>query len=564
MSFFSQFYNTISRRDFVRGGVGAAATLGLTGCAGSVQESSDGSSGGASNQQQTASSGKVAIIHTNDTHGHDLLDEESMGFAAVAQLKTDWEAKGYEVLLFDAGDAAQGDNLVNHSKGDAAIEFMNAVGYDAMTLGNHEFDYGQDKVADYAQAATFSVLSANVIVDATNETLVDASTVITLKDGHKVGVFGLTTPETSTGANPLFVNGLTFLQADELYKCAQQQVDALKKTGCDLIVCLGHMGEAEASAPNRAEDVVANVSGIDLFIDGHDHREEGQTVADASGNETLIVEADCYTHMVGIVTWEDGKLAKQLIKFGEYDGQDATVDAVVRKVADELESELSVVIGTTPFLLDGNREPGVRTQETNFGDLVADAMLWEAQQMSDDTPQVAIMNGGGIRSSIAEGDITMGDILEAFPFLNYVCTLRVTGAQLLESLEASCSTTPDEMGSFPQVSGITYTIDTSVPYEKGEVYPNSTYYAPAKPGSRVTIQTVGDKPFDMSATYVVASNDFICAGGDTYYVFAEAAQKTMKGTGYLVSDAVRYYIVEACNGTVSKEYEKPQGRITVK
>ena len=550
----------ISRRQFFKGSVGASAALGLSACAGNDGQSERSQE---AQQETTSASGKVAIIHTNDTHGHDLLDEESLGFAAVAQLKSDWEAKGYEVLLFDVGDAAQGDNLVDRSKGDAAIEFMNKVGYNAMTLGNHEFDFGQDKITDYVAAATFPIVSANITVDATGERLVDPSCVITLRDGRKVGVFGLTTPETYTKSNPLLVNGLAFAQGEELYACAQEQVDDLKGKGCDLVICLGHLGESDGSAPNRAQDVVTNVSGIDLFIDGHDHLEEGQSLKDASGGETLMVEAECYTHMIGVVTWEDGRLEQQLVKFGEYDGQDATVAAAVQEVSDEINKDLRVVVGTTPFLLNGERSPGVRTQETNLGDFVADAVLWEAQQSAEDTPQCAVVNGGGIRRSIDAGDIKLGDVLEVAPFLNYICTIKVSGSQLLEAFEASCFATPGEIGGFPQVSGIEYSIDTTVPFEEGDLYPDSTFHAPAKPGSRVTIQSVDGAPFDESATYTVATLDFMCAGGDTYYVFAETAQTTMKSTGYLMQDALRYYLEEACGGEVGNQYAEPQGRIKI-
>lgn len=201
MSLHSKMNGIVSRRGFLKGTSGAAVSIALVGCAGAKTQESSTSSNSAS---------KLAIIHTNDSHGHDLLDDESLGLAAVAQLKTDWKAKGYEVLLMDAGDATQGNNLVNCSEGDTAISFMNDVGYDVMALGNHEFDYGQDKIADYVKAATFPILSANTIVDDTGETLVDSSCVFTLKDGRKVGVFGLTTPETSTKASPLLVQGLSF------------------------------------------------------------------------------------------------------------------------------------------------------------------------------------------------------------------------------------------------------------------------------------------------------------------------------------------------------------------
>ena len=545
----SHLNGLLTRRQALRGGVGAAALAATvstaTGCA--------------------MKASKLAIVHTNDTHGHDLLNEESLGMAAVTQLKKDWEAKGYEVLLMDAGDAVQGENLVNHSKGDTAVDFMNVTGYDVMCLGNHEFDFGQDKVEEHVKAANFPMLSANIIVDATGQNLVEQRTTFTLSDGTKVGVFGLTTPETYTKVNPLFVRGLTFLEGEELYQCAQEQIDALRSEGCKLVVCLAHLGEDDVSDPNRAKDVVAHTSGLDLMIDGHDHKEENALITNKDGEDVLVVETGCYTHAVGVVTWEGGKLDAHLEKFGEYKGQDGAVAEHIKTVADQVSDELGEVLATTDFLLDGERLPGVRNKETNLGDLVADAVMWEAQKMADDEPDCAIVNGGAIRMSIAEGDITRGDVLNVLPFVNYVCTIKVTGAQLLESIEASCAGTPDEMGGFPQVSGIKYTVDTLVPYAAGEAYPDSTYKAPAMPGSRVTIHDVGGKGFDKKATYTIASNDFLCAGGDTYYVFAQAADKTMKDINYLVSDCLVYYLTEVCGGKVPDTYKDPagQGRIKV-
>lgn len=546
---------SMTRRGFVKASAGAAATMGLAGCNNDKQ---------AEPEQSPKDPSKLAIIHTNDTHGYDLFNDESLGLAAVAQLKKDWEKKGYEVLLFDCGDAVQGENLVNLTQGKAAIDFLNEVGYDVMTLGNHEFDFGQDYIEDYVNAATFPIISANILAKATNTSLVAPFTVFTLKDGRKVGVFGLTTPETSTKANPLLVGGLMFLQEKELYKCAQEQIEKLKAKGCELIVCLGHLGEDEGSAPNRASDVVANTKGIDLFVDGHDHKEENQTLKDAEGNDVLVVEADCYTHMIGVVTWEDGKLEEHLVKHGEYDGQDASVAAAVQEVADKNEKELDVVVAQTSYELNGERNPGVRTEETNLADLLADAVLWEAQQYAEVVPDAAIVNGGSIRQSIPAGEITCGAILDTVPFLNYICTIEVSGSNLLEALEASCFDTPEEMGGFPQVAGITYTVDTTTPYEKGEQYPDSTYYAPAKPGSRVTIDEVNGEPFDLNATYTIAAADFVCYGGDTYYVFSEAAKDTLKGTSYIIHEALKYYLIQACLGTVPTEYARPQGRITIK
>ena len=169
--------------------------------------------------------------------------------------------------------------------------------------------------------------------------------------------------------------------------------------------------------------------------------------------------------------------------------------------------------------------------ETNLGDFACDAILWAAQQAMGDQVVAAVTNGGGIRASIKAGDISMNDMKTVFPFGNEVATLTVKGSELLEALEAATCTTPDAIGAFPQVAGIEFTVDTSVPYENGEMYPDSTYYAPAKPGARVTIQTVGGEPFDAEKLYTIATNDFTAAGGDTYYAFRYANQTTCYKTG---------------------------------
>ena len=552
------FRRSVTRRGFLAGlsGVGAAVA---TGCS----QGSSSSAGGSSSSSASATPTKLAIIHTNDTHGHDIRDDESLGLAAVVQLKQDYINKGYEVLLVDAGDVAQGKSLVSHSKGMQGIDFLNLCGYDAMTLGNHEFDYGQDYITDYESRAEFPLLSANVIVDATGEPLVRPNTIFTLGDGRKVGFFGITTPETYTKASPLLVKGLTFLQGEELWEAAQEQADELRDAGCELVVCLAHLGNLDESAPNRSQDVVPHVSGVDIYIDGHDHKERQLTFTDASGKDVPVVDADCFTHAVGVVTWEDGKLSYHFEHFGEYEGQDATVAASIKKADDELKEEFGQVLAETPFVLDGQTDPGVRTKETNLGDLVADALLWQAQRMADDTPDAVVINGGSIRASIQAGDITLGDAMDVLPFINYVCTIKLTGDQLLEALEASTAVTPTTMGAFPQVAGIEYSIDTTKEFKSDGNYPDSTFGKPSAPGTRVTIAKVGDRDFVETDTYTIAASDFVCAGGDSYFVFAEVAATTMKQINYLVNECFRNYLGEELGGVVPDRYAKAQGRITI-
>ena len=279
----------ITRRFFLRGVGLLSASAALAACAN--QEKPD-----ATPEPTTP---LLAIIHTNDTHGHDVEvpatddTEGNFSMAAVPALKAEWEAKDYEVLIVDAGDASQGTPLVDTSSGQTAIAFMNSCGYELMAVGNHEFGWGMGSIETNRKQARFPMLSANVLVKETGEALFDTNKVCELSDGTKVGFIGLTTPSTMTTAAPKNVETLTFLQGDELYARAQAQVDQLRDKGCDLVVCVGHLGNEEKSKPNASTDILENVQGIDLFIDGHDHL---QVEEEAAG--TLLVETGCHMHNI--------------------------------------------------------------------------------------------------------------------------------------------------------------------------------------------------------------------------------------------------------------------------
>lgn len=507
---------------------------------------------------------KFVIIHTNDAHGYLLPGDKCLGLAAVTQLKADYIAKGYDVLLLDGGDVLQGDLLVGENKGKDVPGFMTSAGYDAMALGNHEFDYGSDVLQERMEACGFPVLCANIVVDATGKPFARENHVFTLGNGMKVGVFALDTPSTSTTSRPTNTKGLTFLAGDDLYKCAQDQIDGLRAEGCAVVVCLAHLGETPSSAPNRSSDVVAHTTGLDVLIDAHDHEVENATLADASGKQVPVVETGCYLANIGVLTWENGAFTEELVATGAYNGSDEKVAAEVKAAEGKLDKELEKVVGKTPFKLNGDRRPGVRDSETNLGDFCTDAVFWIVTNNSDERPDAAILNGGALRTSIEAGDVTLGDLRNVMPFDNQLCTVKVTGKQLLEALEAATQDTPEEMGGFPQVSGIAYSINTAVPYVKGEQYPDSTYYAPANPGSRVTITDVGGKGFDLQGTYTIATINFIAQGGDTYYCFAEAANESYRGIGYVDYQAIRHFLKDELGGTVPDKYAEPQGRITEK
>ena len=501
--------------------------------------------------------GDIVILHTNDVHG------AIAGYAKVAALKDDYEARGAYVLLMDAGDFIQGDPTVSTSEGATAVELMNLAGYDVVSLGNHEFDYGYQNLKDLEADADFAIVDANVLYN--GRVAFEDNLVFTAPDGTKIGVFGLDTPETATKAHPAKIQGVTFLAGEDLYDCAQEQVDALTAEGCEYIICLGHLGIDDESAGNRSIDLLEKVEGIDVFIDGHSHStyEDVKTAAGGTGKvgDTLVTSTGTKLESIGVVTIDaEGVITTSTTPVADLTAEDADVAARAAAIQKEIDDEYGTVFAKTEVALNGEREPGNRTEETNLGDLITDALVWGAEREGTEV-DAAVTNGGGIRASIAAGDITKKDINTVLPFGNTLSIVQVTGAELLEALEASTYCTPTSIGGFPQVSGIEFTVDTTKAYDQGELYPGSTYYGP-KSIQRVTIETVGGEPFDANATYTIATNDFMAAGGDTYYAFAAASVNY--DLGIAMDEVVMDYITEELKGTVTAEaYGEPAGRITV-
>ena len=501
--------------------------------------------------------GDIVILHTNDVHG------AIAGYAKVAALKDAYEARGAYVLLMDAGDFIQGDPTVSTSEGATAVELMNLAGYDVVSLGNHEFDYGYQNLKDLEADADFAIVDANVLYN--GRVAFEDNLVFTAPDGTKIGVFGLDTPETATKAHPAKIQGVTFLAGEDLYDCAQEQVDALTAEGCEYIICLGHLGIDDESAGNRSIDLLEHVDGIDVFIDGHSHStyEDVKTAAGGTGKvgDTLVTSTGTKLESIGVVTIDaEGVITTSTTPVADLTAEDADVAARAAAIQKEIDDEYGTVFAKTEVALNGEREPGNRTEETNLGDLITDALVWGAEREGTEV-DAAVTNGGGIRASIAAGDITKKDINTVLPFGNTLSIVQVTGAELLEALEASTYCTPTSIGGFPQVSGIEFTVDTTKAYDQGELYPGSTYYGP-KSIQRVTIETVGGEPFDANATYTIATNDFMAAGGDTYYAFAAASVNY--DLGIAMDEVVMDYITEELKGTVTAgAYGEPAGRITV-
>ena len=513
--------------------------------------------------------GKTVILHSNDVHG------AVAGYAYMAALKAQYEAQGAEVILVDAGDYSQGTTYVSSTKGADAVAMMNAAGYDVVTLGNHEFDYGYAQLAENMKQAKFKVLCADVF-DANGKTIFDGNTTYTTKSGVKLGFFGMETPETQTKANPALIKGLKFATDEAFYAAAKTQVAALKDA--DLVICLAHLGVDAESKPYRSYDLYSKVEGIDFIIDGHSHTvmtkgENGepiQSTGTAFANVGLIVIDDATkkiekNELLPVYHTEKNAEGKD-VSVPNYEG-DAKVAAAAQAIIDRVLAEYGAVFAKSEVELNGAKAPnGNRDSETNNGDLIADAMVWQVMQNRegltvDADHVVAITNGGGIRAAIKAGDITKNNINTVLPFGNTISLVYISGAKLLEALEASTYCTPNAVGAFPQVSGLKFTVDTGKAYDaNAETYPGSTYYGP-KTINRVTIESVNGKEFKADDTYAVITNNFCAGGGDTYYAFASA--ETVIDTGIPMDVAVMDYITNQLKGVVGETYAKPQGRITV-
>ena len=503
----------------------------------------------------TAYKGKTVILHSNDVHG------AIAGYSYISELKKDFEKEGATVVMVDAGDFSQGTTYVSTTKGLDAITMMNAAGYDLATLGNHEFDYGYAQLKENISKANFTVLCADVF-DENGSPIYSSGAIVTVGD-LKIGFFGLETPEAQTKANPALIKGLKFVSGEKLYKQTQAVIDTLKEKGAQLIIGITHLGVDGESEPNRSIDLYNNTVGIDFLIDGHSHTvmKEGEKGEPIQSTGTAFANIG-----VIIIDNESAKIESNYLQSTEGLALDESVTATAQEIIDRVNGEYNVVFASSLVELNGDREPGNRTEETNLGDLITDAMMWtilkdDGSLSVDKGHTVALTNGGGIRAWIHAGAITKKDVNTVLPFGNTIAVVYVKGYELLEALEASTYCTPISLGGFPQVAGLDFTIDTTKAYDKADsTYPGSTYYGP-KSINRVTINSVNGEKFDENATYAVITNNFVAAGGDTYYAFASASSQF--DTGIVLDEAVMSYITTVLNSTVGEEYKDPQGRIHV-
>ena len=517
-------------------------------------------------------SNDIVILYTNDTHAY---IDGPLSFDTIGALKKNLEKQYRYVLLVDAGDHLQGTAFGSMDQGASVLQLMNKAGYDLATPGNHEFDYGMDSFLERVQEAEFPYLSCNLYHQedgVRGENLLESFQAYHF--GKEIVAFiGITTPETIVKSTPAYfqdengnfcygISGGENGQA--LYDDVQFAVDAIRRAGATKVIAVGHLGDDPSSSPWTSEEVIAHVSGLDAFIDGHSHSEvSGQQILGADGEPVLLTQTGEYLNNVGImvIDYETGEIQSDLIvcedilktvknKDGTessvvsghrltselYSGpewvNDYTISFVKNQWINKVNQKLKQKIGESQVILDNYAEDGtrlVRKQETNTGDFAADALYYLFDQM-DMNVDAAIVNGGGIRNQAVTGTMTYKTCKDIHTFGNIACLQTVTGQQLLDALEwgARFAGSDQECGGFLQVSGIRYQIDTDWP-DSTQKDGNGMWIGGPTGGYRVHDVAIYDKETDswraleLQETYRLAGYNYTLRNsGDGYNMFSSA------------------------------------------
>ena len=477
------------------------------------------------------------------------------------------------MLLVDNGDAIQGGPVGTLSKGEYIIDIMNEVGYDVATIGNHEFDYGMDQFMALREKAKFPYVSAN-FTDLEGKPILDPF-VIKEAGGRKIAFVGASTPETFTKSTPTYFQNekgeyiYDFCEGEDgkrLYAAVQKAVDDAREAGAEYVVVLAHLGIDGSSVPYTSSDLIVNTNGIDAVLDGHSHSTiEQEVVKNKDGEEVLLTSTGTKLAAVGALTIAaDGTLSTRLHTESIF--QDDETTAFVEGIKAQYGETLAKVVASSQVDLivndltavDSEGKPIriIRSQETNLGDLCADA--YRLVSGAD----IGVVNGGGIRAAIPAGDITFEQIISVHPFGNAMCVVEATGQQILDALEKSVSKLPDENGGFLHVSGLTFTVDMSVP--STVVVDDKGNFVEVSGERRVKDVKVGGEDIDPAKTYTLASHNYMLkSGGDGFNMFIN--DKLLQDEVMLDNQVLITYITENLGGVIGEEYAEPygQGRITI-
>lgn len=530
-----------------------------------------------------AGTDSIVIVYTNDIHcAVDQIKSDdgtvtNMGFAGLtAYVKSLKAAYGEaNVTLVDAGDAIQGEAIGTLSKGEYIVDIMDEVGYDICIPGNHEFDYGMDQFLSLAEKAKSDYVSSNFMNLLTGESVFDAYKIITYGD-VSVAYVGVSTPETFTKSTPTYFQDdegnyiYGFCEGNEgadLYAAVQSAVDAAVAAGADYVVAVGHLGSEGVEDAWSSLSVIANTTGICALIDGHSHSTvAGSVVKNKDGKDVLLTQTGTKLASIGTLVIDPSTGAVSSALVSGLDAVDEGVDAFVKDIQSSYEELLKSVVAKTDVDLttlkaDGTR--AVRSKETNLGDLCADA--YRIILGAD----IAFVNGGGVRANISAGDITYEDIIKVHPFGNMACVIEATGQQVIDALEMASRLYPEENGGFLQVSGLNYTIDSTI--ESSVVIDDKGSFVSVDGARRVKDVKVLDSatgeylPIDLDKTYTLASHNYMLkSGGDGINMFM--GNNVLQDEVMLDNQVLITYIQDVLGGVVGDEYSEltGQGRISIR
>lgn len=520
---------------------------------------------------------KIIILHTNDVHCQ--IDQKknkdgivtNIGYAGVLAYKKEMEnLHGINnVTLVDAGDAIQGGPIGTLSKGEYIVDIMNYVGYDVACPGNHEFDYGMENFLKLSTETSKANYICCNFRDLEGNPILSPYTLIKYGD-LTIAYLGINTPESFTKSSPIYFqdeNGnyiYDFAQGEKgqtLYKTVQKYVDEAIKEGANYVVAIGHLGDEGASEYWSSKSLIKNTYGIDIFIDGHSHEVYSEILKNKKGKNVLLAQTGTKLQNLGKITinTKNKKITSEFISNYKAQDEDAVnyIEGIKNKFSDVLQEVVAKSSVTLTTLDPTTHKRAIRNSETNLGDFCADA--YRAMVGAD----IAFANGGGIRADIEEGDITYEEIINVHPFGNEICMIETTGQDILDALEVGACEYPIENGGFLQVSGLSYTIDPSIP--SSVVFNERGQFVKVDGKYRVTEVIVGNEPLVLNKTYTLASHNYMIKnGGDGYTMFMD--DKMIKDSVVIDNGALINYITENLNGVIGDEYKNPKGsgRIIIK
>lgn len=506
----------------------------------------------------------IAIVYENDVHCS--VD----GYPMLVSLRNQCLSGTGYVSVVSCGDFASGGLVGAISKGERIVDIMNYVGYDVITLGNHELDYGMQQMFDLTEALDVPVVCANLKNVQSDTYPYPAYHIIRYGEVDVAYIgFTTTTSGTVTSLSDEQGNQLYSFMRDDFYENAQYFIDEARRNGADYVIALSHLGDSEKTGghPN-SKSLIFNTTGLDAVIDGHDHHViEEIFVNDKVGKPVLLTSSGSNFQYIGQLTINtDGKISSELVSItnNEVPADEAT-QQFINQLKDEISNHGNFVIGHSEVGLTINDVEGkriVRTQETNLGDFCADAF----RSFTD--ADIALVNGGAIRTSIKEGDILFNDLYNVMPFGDMIATGTLTGQQLLDVLEFSVSSLPSESGAFMQVSGLKFEVNPSIqsPVVKD---PETAMYSHVGEGvRRVSNVEVLDKQsgeymaVDLSRTYTMATLDYLILEKGGSAIFSHVKSDDIYWGADI--EILRHYLESNLGGCIGNEYGKPQGRIVFK